>query len=312
MKLKELLSLLILFPFIVTSCNTSQPPTLGSNPNVNIEIQMIGSESKEVGTETVSQPNCTGVAEVENVVEKSRTIEYVMEVQNGASVNANGQVGFAGTDVELGVTVATQFGQSYGTSETISRSIIVKAEPGTNMQHVIRHMEVWEIGQATITVGGQQTIIPFRYRSNFKIELAESNQLTCDPNGTTDNDTSGKEPVVPTLENTPETVTSGLRAGMDVQLYADKTDGKHPLKVNLDARSSFFVDVDGKTYNCGVCQYTWYVYQSSKLLNKSEQSSNGIFSFRFGSAGDYRVVVQVCRGQSETACAYDAEDISVR
>jgi len=311
MKMKELLSLLILFPFIVTSCGTSQPPAPGSNPTVNIEIQQMGSETKEVGKEIVSQNNCGGTAELENVVEKSRAIEYVMEVQNGVSVNANGQVGFAGTDVELGTTVATQFGLSYGTSETVSRSIIVKAQAGTNMQHVIRHMEVWEIGQATVTVGGQQTIIPFSFRSNFAIELAESNQLPC-PTGTTNGGSSDKQPLVPTLENTPETVTTGLRVGMDVQLYADKTDGKHPLKVNLDASSSFFIDASGTTFNCGVCNYTWYVYQGSKLLNKPERGGNGTFNYRFGNAGDYKVVVQVCRGQAETDCASDAEIITVR
>jgi hypothetical protein len=311
MKLKDLLSLLILFPFIVTSCGTSQPPAPGSNPNVNIEVQQKGSETKEVGKETVSQNNCGGTAELENVVEKSRTIEYVMEVQNGVSVNANGQIGFAGTDVELGTTVATQFGQSYGTSETVSRSIIVKAQAGTNMQHVIRHMEIWETGQAIVTVGGQQTIIPFWFRSNFAIELAESNQLPC-PTGTPSSESSDKQPVTPTLEITPETVAMGLRVGMDVQLYADKADGKHPLKVNLDARSSFFIDANGTTFNCGVCTYTWYVYQGTTLLNKPERSNNGLFNYRFGNAGDYKVVVQVCRGPGETDCASDAEIITVR
>ncbi|MFT3890840.1 MAG: hypothetical protein QM730_04330 [Anaerolineales bacterium] len=313
MKRKELLTLLILFPFIVASCGTAQPPavaTPGINPNVNIEIQTMGSETNEVGTETVSQNNCGGTAEIENEVSKSRTIEYVMEVQNGMSVNANGQLGFAGTDVELGATVATQFGQSYGTSETITHSITVKAEAGTNMQHTIRHLEVWEIGQAIVTVGGQQAMIPFRYRSNFKIESGGSTQLPCPTE--TNNDPSSKEPVSPTPENTPETITSGLRTGMDVQLYADKTDGKHPLKVNLDARSSFFIDASGTTFNCGVCNYTWYVYQGSNLLNNPERSGNGLFNYRFGNAGDYKVVVQVCRGPGDTDCASDAEIITVR
>jgi hypothetical protein len=310
MKLKELLSLLILFPFIVTSCGNPELPTLDSNPTVKIEFQQMRSETTDVGTETVSQPNCTGVADVENVVEKSRTIEYVMEVQNGASVNTNGQVGFAGTDVELGATIAAQFGQSYGTSQMISRSLIVKAQPGTNMQHIIRHMEVWEIGQAVITIGGQQTIIPFRYRSDFKIELGGSTQLPCPTE--TSNSPSDKQPVAPTPENTPETTNASLRAGMDVQLYADKTDGKSPLKVDLDARSSFFIDANGTSYNCGVCNYTWYVYQGSNLLNKPERSTNGLFSFRFGNAGDYRVVVTVCRGQGEADCASDAEVITVK
>src|SRR5215211_511914 len=162
MKSKLFSSLVILLVFITTSCGTPPDPTQsGSNESTNIEIQITGSESRELGTETIPQPNCTGTAEVENLVERSRTVEHVMEVQNGVSVNANGQIGFAGTDIELGATVASQFGQSYGTSETLTRSITVKAKPGTNMQHVIKQMEIWKVGQAKISIGGQQTIIPF-------------------------------------------------------------------------------------------------------------------------------------------------------
>jgi len=118
-----------------------------------------------------------------------------MEVQNGVSVNANGQVGFAGTDVELGATVASQFGQSYGTSETLSRSITVKAGIRTDMQHTIRQVEIWKVGQARISVGGQETIIPFKFRSNFAIELVNSQDLGC---GTSQNhEPSNNPPATP-------------------------------------------------------------------------------------------------------------------
>lgn len=181
MKLTKLPSLLFLIIFFIASCGTPPSGQGGNNSNADIEIQMTGTESIELGTETISQPNCTGVAEVENTIEKSRTIQYVIEVQNGASVNANGQVGFAGTDVELGATIASQFGQSYGTSETLTRSITVKAKPETSMQHVIRQVEIWKVGQATISVGGQQKIIPFKFRSDFAIELVDSQNIY--PNG---------------------------------------------------------------------------------------------------------------------------------
>ncbi|MGC1377356.1 MAG: hypothetical protein WA821_14085 [Anaerolineales bacterium] len=193
MSSKKLLLLVILLTSLVASCST--PPSSnpnGSNQDTNIEIQITGTESKEFETETIPQQNCTGVADVENSTGKSRTIQYVIEVQNGASVNANGQVGFAGTDIELGATVASQFGQLYGTSETLTRSITVKAKPGTNMQHVIRQVEIWKVGQAKISVGGQQTIIPFKFRSDFAIELVNSQDLGCDT-------TQNQEPVnIPT------------------------------------------------------------------------------------------------------------------
>ena len=170
MNLKILSLLAILF---IASCGNPPLP----NQSAILEIQITDSESKELGTELIPKKNCDGTAELENTIQKSRTIQYIIEVQNGMSVNANGQIGFAGTDVELGTTVANYFGQSYGTSESLSRSITVKAGMGTNMEHTVRQVEVWKIGQAKISIGGQETIIPFKFRSDFAIELATSKNL---------------------------------------------------------------------------------------------------------------------------------------
>lgn len=201
MKSKKVISLLIsLILLFASGCGGSpQPPSL--SPQIQIEIT--GTETKELGTETIPQPNCTGSAEVENGVGRSRQIEYTMEVQNGAQVNTNGQVGFAGTDIELGATVSAQFGQSYGMSETVSRSLTVKASHKTNMVHTVRQQEVWKIGKATITVGEQQTVIPFKYRYDFTIELVNSVDLAnCDtlvavPAPTTSADSMSANPQQP-------------------------------------------------------------------------------------------------------------------
>lgn len=202
MKSKIFLPLVILLVFVIMSCTSPvQTPTV-SGQNINIEIQITGSDAKELSRETIPQNNCNGNAEVENSVERSRSVEHTIEVQNGVSVNANGQVGFAGTDIELGATVASQLGQSYGTAETLTRSITVKAKPGTNMQHIIRQVEIWKVGQAKISVGGQQTIIPFKFRSDFAIELAGSDEIIC-PNGTADVAPTNTQPL-PQLTITPE------------------------------------------------------------------------------------------------------------
>jgi hypothetical protein len=223
MNLKKLPSLLILLTFFVASC--SNPAS--SNQNTNIEIQITGTEPKVFAEETISQPNCTGTAEVENMVQRARTIEYIMETQNGVSINANGQVGFAGTDVELGATIASQFGQSYGTSETLTRSITVKAGIGTNMLHNIQQVEIWKVGQAKISVGGLETIIPFKFRSDFGIELANSQNLgNCDTLVTiptisitpTQSPKSASEPS-PTLE--PEKIDTRVTQGGVSKNYSE-------------------------------------------------------------------------------------------
>ncbi|MBK9926634.1 MAG: hypothetical protein IPP66_15265 [Anaerolineales bacterium] len=306
MKFKALPSFMILFILIVTSCNTPTPSSPnGSNPNVSIEVQVTGSESRDIGTETISQQNCTGNAEVENTVEKSRTIEYVIELQNGASVNANGQVGFAGTDIELGATVATQLGHAYGTSETISRSITVKAKSGTHIQHVIRQMEVWKVGQAKISVGAQQTIIPFKFPSDFAIELAESNQVICDNNGTTNNTDPQPTAPQPTVEivipDTPTPENISYDTAPDSILSVGEVWTTNGLSVQLrDAQFKFGDEMDlyfeftnntGKTlfFNFNEANhvtlkddkgkvYTWnYTYQQDVVLENGRTYSEQVF-----------------------------------
>ena len=252
MKLSKLPSLLFSIIFLVASCGTPPSNQGGNNSNADIEIQITSTEPVELGTETISQPNCTGTAEVENSIEKSRTIQYVMEVQNGASVNANGQVGFAGTDIELGATVASQFGQSYGTSESLTRSITVKAKPGTSMQHVIRQIEIWKTGEAKISVGGQQTIIPFKFRSDFAIELVNSQNIY--PDGCDS---------LPT-----ETVSQPQQSGMNCS-FIDELMSKADVIKNLyegqslagvqakliypvDVPAGWTVQYDGQDYNAPV------------------------------------------------------------
>lgn len=169
------LSLIIVSAVILLSRCGSDIPS--PNPSPNIAVQIEGTETYELDIETISQPNCGGNAEVENAIQRSREIEHVMEVQSGVSINANGQVGFAGTDVELGATIASQLSYSYGDVESMARSITVKASPGTNMQHTIRLLEVWKTGTAKVSVGDQEVVIPFRFRSDFKLELVESKDI---------------------------------------------------------------------------------------------------------------------------------------
>jgi hypothetical protein len=169
--------------FFLTGCGevpANTPEIVSStDPEPEIRIEFTGTEAVELVTETVAQPNCEGTAEVENQIQKSRSIEHIIEAAVGVSVNVNGQVGFAGTDIELGATVAEELGTSYGTAEIIARSLTVKARPGTNMQHQIRLTELWKAGTADVKVGDQETTVPFRFRHDFAIELVSSKDIGC-------------------------------------------------------------------------------------------------------------------------------------
>ena len=175
MKSTVALSLAVLFSLLLSSCEIQKPQ---QNINPSIEIQLNDTVSKVVvNTKQISQPNCTGSAEVESTVQMSRDIEHIIQVEQGVDVSAEGQIGFAGTDVNLGAVIANKYGQSYGITETISRLVTVKAKPGTNMLHTVQEVEIWKVGQAIITVGDQQTTVPFRFRNDFDLEFVDSQNL---------------------------------------------------------------------------------------------------------------------------------------
>lgn len=163
------------------SDSTPTPPNIvtESSQVENITIQFASDELREVTVETIPQNNCGGSAEVENLVEKSRNVSHSMEVSGELSISASGEVGIAGTGVELGAEVSSSLGYEYGTSENLYRSLTVKASPGTNMEHIISVQEVWKTGEAIVQVNNIEEQIPFSFRTDFKIELVDSKDFGC-------------------------------------------------------------------------------------------------------------------------------------
>ena len=157
---------------------TSGQPTPA--PHVDIRVIPTGEPLvRVVQTEKIVQPNCGGTLEVENVVERSRTIGHTVELGGGVEVNAKGEVGLLGTGVQVGTAIAAQYRQSYGTEDTLTRAITVKAKESTNMEHTIQQVEVWQLGTVEITIGNQQFVYPYRFRNDFSVELVESQNIGC-------------------------------------------------------------------------------------------------------------------------------------
>lgn len=164
----------------IVACGAEEDVVKAPSPTPNVTIEILGSthpEVREIRIEAIQQNNCGGTAEVESQIQKSKSIAHTIEVGAGLEVNANGQVGFAGTDVELGATVASQLGYSYGSVESISRSITLKAKEGTYMEHQVKLQEVWEIGTAKVVVNGQELEVPFSFRTDFTIDLIDSKEI---------------------------------------------------------------------------------------------------------------------------------------
>jgi len=175
----------VLLVALISGCLPNGPTQVAEKPEApQVDVRVISSEEplvRVVQTEKIVQPNCGGTLEVENVVERSRTIIHTVELEGGVEVNAQGEVGLLGTGVKVGAAIAARYGQSYGTEDTLTRAITVKAKEGTNMEHTIQQVEIWQLGTVEITIGDQQFTYPYHFRNDFSVELVRSQNIGCPP-----------------------------------------------------------------------------------------------------------------------------------
>jgi hypothetical protein len=279
MKFQKLL-LSVLLAIAITACNGSESGGSGSSsgsgsaantsPSSNsqpvISVNFSDDKVMVVGTESVNQPNCGGSDASENQVQRTRSVSHVIEVGSGFSVNANGQVGFAGTDVELGSTVAANLGYSYGVEESISKSITVKAAAGKDMEHTIQVEEIWATGTAVAKVGSQQTEIPFSFRKDFRLSQLGSRVVKdCKPelsflemiagSYVLDTWTEASRPIELGFKVTEGTLTIDSTGTADWSVLLEQTFVADPGQVRMTARGKIGIDtkrmqgVEGGEFN---------------------------------------------------------------
>lgn len=137
-----------------------------------------------ISTEDIPQPNCEGSAEKSDTVERSHTVLRTLDLGTQITVDANGQAGIPGVgQVGVGVAVASFYQVSYGSQDTVTRSVTVKAKEGTSILHTIRQYEIWETGEVLITAGGVNQSIPYRFRKDFSMETLEPANVGCPGQG---------------------------------------------------------------------------------------------------------------------------------
>jgi hypothetical protein len=208
---------LILF-LLSAACGGSKPdapPAAQVPPTPNVIIELEGGttpEYREATIEMIPQNNCGGNAEVENHIERTKTIAHTMEVGAEFQVSTSGQVGFAGRGVGLGAMVASKLGYSYGAEESMSRSITVKAKERTYVEHRIKLQEIWEVGMAQVVVDNQTLDIPFSFRTDFAVDLVDSKEVPemCDPTTDSSQEISQDELLRPTY--TPSSIPTDTPA----------------------------------------------------------------------------------------------------
>lgn len=275
----------VLFAFIFFGCSTNTQVNdqleLGlapSNDPLEIDLEETETQIKEIKVELIPQNNCGGMAEIENGIEHSQAVQHTMDVGLGYGLSADGSVKIFGTGVSLGAEVAASLGYAYGTEEIVNRSITVKAAPGTNMEHKISFQEVYENGVATVSLENEIEIVPFSFRTDFKLEAVESVDRGCpaSPAPVTPTPTPTPQPtlvpsVTPTATPTPEGmafIPSGVfTMGTDL-----KDDDQYlPLQpVFLDAYRIDMMEVTNK-------EFADFVMRSSY---EPIPSTNG-YSFQF-------------------------------
>lgn len=184
--MKRVYNFVVVF-FLITATLTGCIPSTSENEDSptskkNYQVEIIDLTEpiyESIRTENIKQPNCTGTGEVDNVIERTMGINHSIVVGLGLTVDVDGKLEVFGTGVDLGAAISSELGYEYGTMESITRSITVRAAPKTHMVHIIQLSEVWEAGTARVTSNGQSTDIPFRYRANFSIDLIKSVPVDC-------------------------------------------------------------------------------------------------------------------------------------
>ncbi|MBI5953063.1 MAG: TIR domain-containing protein [Chloroflexi bacterium] len=114
-----------------------------------------------------------------------------------------------------------------------------------------------------------------------------------------------------TATSTPSSTPTPKGSTMTAILQSTDDDGKTPLMINFDARTSYIKFADGSMIPCGnnpFCSYSFAIYRDSKFVDRISNNT-GILSYTFGAKGKYFVTVYVCRGE---ACNDDGVTVTVR
>jgi len=131
-----------------------------------------------LSNEEIMQDNCNGGAMMSQTVERSYTVSRTLELGAAISVDAGGRAGIPGVgEVGVGAAVASHYNVSYGSEETVTRSVTVATEKGQHILHTVRQNMLWETG--TLVVAGATDPIPYRFRKDFSMEELPPANLGC-------------------------------------------------------------------------------------------------------------------------------------
>lgn len=163
---------------LLTGCGSGNNQTI---PQVQVVKSDAPPEKRVVSKESLPQQNCGGSSMVTNEIERTRTIQFTLDVKGSITVDGGGEAEIPGVGkFNVGVAVAHEYGVGYGESTSMSRKIAVSARDGTSVVHNIQQVEYWQTGTIIVLLNGKTiTSYPYQFRTDFNIELINTQPLSC-------------------------------------------------------------------------------------------------------------------------------------
>lgn len=199
---------------LLAACWSSEPDT----PAVVASVTLLNlqPQPEQTGIDKRAVNNCGGTDDATYTISKEREITHLLEVNSEFSVDADGSVKVFGTGIGLGAAVATKVGATYGKRDMVERTIEIKVDPKTMVEYEVSLQDVYQVGDAEVTIGGQKTTIPFRFFDDFVLVLLGTQELPC----------PGTPTVVPTF--TAEAASDATRLSTQVNAGSAAIDATMP------------------------------------------------------------------------------------
>ena len=148
-------------------------------PNETVTIKRV------VSSETISQNNCGNTNPVEQSIERHLTVTHTADLGGEAKISADGKISggipleVANAEVSVGSEIAAHYEVAYGREDVQIRTLNLVTNGGANQQFTVNHVQNWNTGTITVTVGTWTYSDDYEFYTSAGIEQLSSIDLGC-------------------------------------------------------------------------------------------------------------------------------------